>query len=220
MSAVLTHVTVSGPVKSNLSLTITSEQVSRLVKLSGQTQNPQLSYNSVAIICKLEMTGNVMCKYYLLTEDRWSYMHNIYRYILYGITLFPYPEEMIQLLRPHYVAMMSYLLVFLKNKDVKFQQLGIVTIFNLKKGLYLLYCDNLNHRIVAAVPRKSKNNQGVVNQQFSSCFVPSSSADGDFSSLLANSELEIQLRKVHVQTEETRRLLQMIQPLSPASVNP
>ncbi|XP_010753475.3 vacuolar protein 8-like [Larimichthys crocea] len=136
------HLMAWGPVKSNLSLTITSEQVSRLVKLSGQTQNPQLSYNSVAIICKLEMT-----------------------------------EEMIQLLRPHYVAMMSYLLVFLKNKDVKFQQLGIVTIFNLKK-------------------------------------------DGDFSSLLANSELEVQLRKVHAQTEETRRLLQMIQPLSPSSVNP
>ncbi|TKS86964.1 Juxtamembrane domain-associated catenin p120 catenin -like protein [Collichthys lucidus] len=136
------HLMACGPVKSNLALTITPEQVSRLVKLSGQTQNPQLSYNSVAIICKLEMT-----------------------------------EEMIQLLRPHYVAMMSYLLVFLKNKDVKFQQLGIVTIFNLKK-------------------------------------------DGDFSSLLANSELELQLRKVHAQTEETRRLLQMIQPLSPSSVNP
>lgn len=48
--------------------------------------------------------------------------------------------------------------------------------------------------------------------------MPSSSADGDFSSLLANSELEVQLREVHGQTEETRRLLQMIQ--SPSSVNP
>ncbi|KAG8013181.1 Vacuolar protein 8 [Nibea albiflora] len=138
----LHHLMTWGPVKSNLSLTITSEQVSRLVKLSGQIQNPQLSYNSVAIICKLEMT-----------------------------------EETTQLLRPHYVAMMNYLLVFLKNKDVKFQQLGIVTIFSLKK-------------------------------------------DGHFSSLLADSELEVQLRKVHAQTEETRRLLQMIQPLSPSSVNP
>ncbi|KAG7229090.1 hypothetical protein INR49_013031 [Caranx melampygus] len=86
-------------------------------------------------------------------------------------------EGVIELLRPHYTTMLEYLLVFLKKKDVKFQQLCIVTIFNLKK-------------------------------------------DGDFSSLLANSELEVQLRKVHAQTEETRRLLQMIQPLSPSSVNP
>ncbi|XP_051251872.1 uncharacterized protein LOC127361353 [Dicentrarchus labrax] len=130
------------PLKSKLSATITSEQVSRLVKLSGQIQNPELSYNSSAILSKLEITG-----------------------------------EMVQLLRPHYVAMLDYLLVFLQKKDVKFQQLSIVTLFNLKK-------------------------------------------DGDFSSLLAGSELEIQLRKVHAQTEETRRLLQMIQPLSPSSVNP
>uniref|UniRef100_A0A3B4WAA0 Vacuolar protein 8 n=1 Tax=Seriola lalandi dorsalis TaxID=1841481 RepID=A0A3B4WAA0_SERLL len=86
-------------------------------------------------------------------------------------------EEVIRLLRPHYTTMSEYLLVFLKMKDVKFQQLGIITIFNLRK-------------------------------------------DGDFSSLLANSELEVQLRTVHVQTEETRRLLQMIQPLSPSSVDP
>ncbi|XP_044022866.1 vacuolar protein 8-like isoform X2 [Siniperca chuatsi] len=137
----LHHLMTWDLLKSNLSVTITSDQVSRLVKLSGQIQNPQLSYNSAAIISKLEMTG-----------------------------------EMVQLLRPHYITMLEYLLVFLKNKDVKFQQLGIVTIFNLKK-------------------------------------------DGDFSSLLANSELELQLRKVHAQTEETRRLLQMIEPLSPTSVN-
>ncbi|XP_059209892.1 uncharacterized protein LOC131988697 [Centropristis striata] len=122
--------------------TMTSEQVSRLVKLSEQTQNPQLSYRSAAIISKLEMT-----------------------------------EEMFQLLRPYYITMMEYLLVYLKKKDVKFQHLGIVTIFNLKQ-------------------------------------------DGDFSSLLADSELEAQLWTVHAQTEETRRLLQMIQPLSPSSVNP
>lgn len=47
--------------------------------------------------------------------------------------------EVVQLLRPHYTNMLEYLLVFLKKKDVKFQQLGMVTIFNLKKGLYLLY---------------------------------------------------------------------------------
>ncbi|XP_078134169.1 uncharacterized protein LOC144535515 isoform X2 [Sander vitreus] len=142
VTSCLRHLTTWDPPNSNMSLTITSEQASRLVKLSGQIQNPRLSYNSAAIISKLEMTG-----------------------------------EMVQLLRPHYTTMVQYLLVFLQNKDVKFQQLGIATIFNLKK-------------------------------------------DGDFSSLLANSELEAQLWKVRVQTEETRRLLQMIQPLSPSSVNP
>ncbi|XP_047467929.1 vacuolar protein 8-like [Mugil cephalus] len=86
-------------------------------------------------------------------------------------------EDLIQLLRPHYISMSKYLLAFLKMKDVKFQQLAIVTVFNLTK-------------------------------------------DGGFSSLLANSELEAQLWTVHAQTEETRQLLQMIQPLSPSSVNP
>ncbi|XP_042078330.1 vacuolar protein 8 isoform X2 [Haplochromis burtoni] len=85
-------------------------------------------------------------------------------------------EEMIRLLKPHYTSISKYLLGFLKKKDVKFQQLGVVTIFNLKK-------------------------------------------DGDFSSLLTNSELKVQLLKVHAQTEETRQLLQMIQPLSPSPVN-
>lgn len=46
--------------------------------------------------------------------------------------------EVVQLLRPHYVTMLDYLLAFLQKKDVKFQQLGIVTILNLKKGLYSL----------------------------------------------------------------------------------
>ncbi|KAL7379534.1 hypothetical protein ABVT39_000880 [Epinephelus coioides] len=142
VTSCLHHLVSWDPLKSKLSVTITSEQVSRLVRLSGQMQTPQLTYNSAAIISKLEMTG-----------------------------------EMAQLLRPHYITMSEYLLVFLTKKDVKFQQLGIVTVFNLKK-------------------------------------------DGEFSSLLANSELEAQLWKVHAQTEETRRLLEMIQPLSPSSVHP
>ncbi|XP_034713795.1 ankyrin and armadillo repeat-containing protein [Etheostoma cragini] len=142
VTSCLHHLTTWDPSKSNMSLAITSEQVSRLVKLSGQIQNPRLSYNSAAIISKLEMN-----------------------------------EEMVHLLRPHYTNIVEYLSVFLHNTDVKFQQLGIATIFNLKK-------------------------------------------DGDFSSLLANSEVEAQLWKVHAQTEETRRLLQMIQPLSPSSLNP
>ncbi|XP_060918965.1 uncharacterized protein LOC132993255 [Labrus mixtus] len=137
----LNHLMTWGPLKSEVSMKITSEQVSRLVKLLGQMENPQLSFTSAAIISKLDMT-----------------------------------DEMAQFLRPHYIDMLDYLLVFLQKKDVKFQQLAIVTTFNLKK-------------------------------------------DGDFSSLLADSELEAQLWKVHAQTEETRRLLEMIQPLSP-SVNP
>nr|XP_033935801.1 vacuolar protein 8-like isoform X2 [Pseudochaenichthys georgianus] len=89
------------PLKSELSVMITSEHVSRLVKLSGRSQNPQLSYNSAAVISRLEVTG-----------------------------------ETVQLLKPHYVAMLEYLAVFLKNKDLKFQQLGLVTISNLQTGLY------------------------------------------------------------------------------------
>ncbi|XP_034530538.1 vacuolar protein 8-like [Notolabrus celidotus] len=138
----LNHLMTWDQLNSKVSMAVTSEQVSGLVKLSAQTQNPQLSYNSAAIISKLEMT-----------------------------------EEMTQLLRPHYIDTMKYLLVFMTNKDVKFQHLAIVTTLNLKK-------------------------------------------DGDFSALLADSELEVQLWRVHAQTEETRRLLQMIQPLSPSSVNP
>ncbi|XP_029349023.1 vacuolar protein 8-like [Echeneis naucrates] len=141
VTSCLRHLMNWDPLRPNLSATITAEQISGLVKLSGQINNP-LSYNCAAILSKLEMT-----------------------------------DKVIRLLRPHYTTMLDYLLVFLKMKDVKFQQLSIVTIFNLKK-------------------------------------------DGDFSSLLANSELEVQLRKVRAQTEETRRLLQMIQPLPPTSVNP
>ncbi|KAK1893868.1 Bifunctional glutamine synthetase adenylyltransferase/adenylyl-removing enzyme [Dissostichus eleginoides] len=142
LTSCLQNLMTQHPLKSELSVMITSEHVSRLVKLSGQTQNPQLSYNSAAVISRLEMTG-----------------------------------ETVQLLKPHYVTMLEYLSVFLKNKDLKFQQLGIVTISNLKK-------------------------------------------DGDFSSLLSGGEVEDQLRTVHDQTEETRRLLQTIQPLSPSPVHP
>lgn len=44
--------------------------------------------------------------------------------------------------------------------------------------------------------------------------------DENFSALLTNSELEVQLWKVHAETEETRRLLLMIQPISPYTLNP
>ncbi|KAL6105307.1 uncharacterized protein ACO6RY_06867 [Pungitius sinensis] len=136
VTSCLHHLMTWDQLKSNLSATITSEQVSRLVRLSRQMRNPQLSCNSAAIISTLKMT-----------------------------------DEMVLLLRPHYINMLEYLLVFLKKKDVKLQHLCIITVFNLKK-------------------------------------------DGVFSSLLAGSELEAQLCKVRAQTEETRRLLQMFQPLS------
>ncbi len=134
-------------------------------------QNPQLSYNSAAIISKLEMTGNVMCKYYLLIKSMkqsvWFYI--IYCYILYIFILHTL-GDVVQLLRPHYITMLEYLLVFLKRKDVKFQQLGMVTIFNLKKGLYSLYthifsiwvcCRHLNDLIIVDVPKQVYNNQAL-----------------------------------------------------------
>ncbi|XP_034419539.1 vacuolar protein 8-like [Cyclopterus lumpus] len=142
VTSCLHHLMTWDPLKSNLSATITSEHVSRLVKMSGQTQKPELSHDSAAIIGSLEMT-----------------------------------QETVRMLRPHYVTVMEFLSVFLKNKDVKLQHLAIVTVSNLEK-------------------------------------------DGGFSSLLAGSELEALLREVHAQTEETRRLLQMIKPLSPSSVHP
>ncbi|KAI4793293.1 hypothetical protein KUCAC02_032817 [Chaenocephalus aceratus] len=142
LTSCLQNLMTQHPLQSELSVMITSEHVSRLVKLSGRSQNPQLSYNSAAVISRLEVTG-----------------------------------ETVQLLKPHYVAMLEYLSVFLKNKDLKFQQLGLVTISNLK-------------------------------------------TDGDFSSLLSGGEVEDQLRTVHDQTEETRRLLQTIHPLSPSPVHP
>ncbi|KAM6912222.1 uncharacterized protein FYW49_010730 [Xenentodon cancila] len=138
----LHHLMTRDPIRIKFSTTVTPEQISRLVKLSEQTRNPELSYNSAALICKFEMT-----------------------------------EEIIQSLRPHYSTVCKYLLLFLKKRDVKFQQLGIATVVTLNK-------------------------------------------DGDFSSLLAGSELEDQIWKVHVQTEETRQLLQRIRPPSPSSVNP
>ncbi|XP_034096157.1 vacuolar protein 8-like [Gymnodraco acuticeps] len=99
LTSCLQNLMTQHPLQSELSVMITSEHVSRLVKLSGRSQNPQLSYNSAAVIGRLEMTG-----------------------------------ETLQLLKPHYVAMLEYLSVLLQNKDLKFQQLGLVTISNLKTG--------------------------------------------------------------------------------------
>ncbi|XP_028995216.1 uncharacterized protein LOC114848660 isoform X2 [Betta splendens] len=140
VTSCLQHMMTLDPLKCKLSATLTSEHVSRLVKLSGQSGNSQLSYNCAAIISKLDMSA-----------------------------------EMRHLLRPHYLNVIEYLLAFLQRRDVQFQQLVIITVFNLQKD------------------------EGFVSQ-------------------LADSELEVQLWKVQAQTEETRRLLQRIQPLSPSCV--
>lgn len=76
----------------------------------------------------------------LASAAHWHYTSNkpsdyILTFIFIGLL---HLGEIIQLLRPHYTAVSEYLLLFLKKQDVNFQQLGIVTILNLKKGLYLL----------------------------------------------------------------------------------
>ncbi|PWA29789.1 hypothetical protein CCH79_00007972 [Gambusia affinis] len=83
--------------RTTLSTSVSPEQVGRLVQLSGQTRNPELAYNSAAIIHMFELT-----------------------------------EGFLQLLRPHYSAVSKYLFLFLKRKDVKFQQLGIAAMAKLK----------------------------------------------------------------------------------------
>ncbi|XP_038155468.1 vacuolar protein 8-like [Cyprinodon tularosa] len=47
--------------------------------------------------------------------------------------MFELTDNFLQLLRPHYSAVSKYLLLFLKQKDVKFQQLGVATIAKLKQ---------------------------------------------------------------------------------------
>ncbi|KAM4542073.1 uncharacterized protein PAE49_018842 isoform 2-T2 [Odontesthes bonariensis] len=141
VTSCLHHLMTWDLLRTELSTTVTPEQVSRLVKLAEQTGSSQLAYNCAAIISRFEMT-----------------------------------EEIVQLLRPHYITMSKYLLLFLKNEGIEFQQLGIDTMVKLKR-------------------------------------------DGDFASLLANSELDVQFWKVHVQAEETRQLLPMTLPPSLSSVN-
>lgn len=121
--------TVSDVLRTKLSATITSEKVSGLVKLSEQIRNSQLAYNSAAIISKLEMTGNAMW------QEKRIPSFCVFTLDVLNVSVF-ITEEMIRLLKPHYTSISKYLLGFLKKKDVKFQQLGVVTIFNLKKGLH------------------------------------------------------------------------------------
>lgn len=74
-----------------------------------------------------------MYDYYLIT---WFYIVHIkdkLNSLCFHATI--HVEEMVELLRPHYMSLSEYLLAFLQKKDVKFQQLVIITILNLKKGI-------------------------------------------------------------------------------------
>uniref|UniRef100_A0A8C2ZZA7 Vacuolar protein 8 n=1 Tax=Cyclopterus lumpus TaxID=8103 RepID=A0A8C2ZZA7_CYCLU len=157
------------------SVTIAATESLCLPALLGLLSSPSLSDET-----SLHVTS---CLHHLMTwGEGWIRPENqLIPVLLNSVYILPPPppppEETVRMLRPHYVTVMEFLSVFLKNKDVKLQHLAIVTVSNLEK-------------------------------------------DGGFSSLLAGSELEALLREVHAQTEETRRLLQMIKPLSPSSVHP
>uniref|UniRef100_A0A3P9PLN5 Vacuolar protein 8 n=1 Tax=Poecilia reticulata TaxID=8081 RepID=A0A3P9PLN5_POERE len=84
--------------------------------------NPELSYNSAAIVHAFEPTGKVAhasisVRFYIKCCF-FSFLSSTARFL--------------QLLRPHYSTVAKYLLLFLKRKDVKFQQLGIAAVAKLK----------------------------------------------------------------------------------------
>uniref|UniRef100_A0A3Q3KI84 Vacuolar protein 8 n=1 Tax=Mastacembelus armatus TaxID=205130 RepID=A0A3Q3KI84_9TELE len=66
VTSCLHHLMTWNQLQTKISTTITSEHVSGLMKMSGQMENSQLSYNCAAIISKLEMSGNVQA----LPSDR------------------------------------------------------------------------------------------------------------------------------------------------------
>ncbi|XP_046907728.1 vacuolar protein 8-like isoform X2 [Hypomesus transpacificus] len=132
----LHHLTSREVLQSRLATKMNPDHVLRLVTLSGEMENQELSYYSASIVSKLQLNGDI-----------------------------------VDLLRPHYPAISAYVLAFLKKQEVRFQQLGIVTLCSLKK-------------------------------------------DGGF---VAAAHLEEQLMEVHLQTEQTRTLLQRIQQPPPLS---
>ncbi|XP_062326137.1 uncharacterized protein LOC134027035 [Osmerus eperlanus] len=132
----LHHLTTREVLQSRLATEMNPDHMLRLVTLSGEMENQELSYYSASIVSKLQINGDV-----------------------------------VYLLRPHYPAISEYVLAFLKKQEVRFQQLGIVTLCSLKK-------------------------------------------DGGF---VAAAHLEEQLMEVHLQTEQTRTLLQRIQQPPPLS---
>ncbi|XP_072530435.1 uncharacterized protein [Salminus brasiliensis] len=75
---------------------MTASHVGRLVSLSSESENPDLSFAAGSVISKLDM------------NDR--------------------------LLKAHHRAIVGYLMRFLRNQEVRFQQLAIASMCNLRKG--------------------------------------------------------------------------------------
>lgn len=116
-----------------MSTSVSPGQVWRLVQLSGQTRNPELSYNSAAIIHTFELTGKVAHVHII------TYLYMFLYQMLLFFSFLSSTEGFLQLLRPHYSAVSKYLFLFLKRKDVQFQQLGIAAIAKLKNGLFFYF---------------------------------------------------------------------------------
>lgn len=171
------------PLRLSVSTEITSDQVSRLVELTGRRQHPQLSYNSVAIISKLEMTGSVTWgdrSYFSKTNLMSSCCPTLHQ------------DENIQLLRPHHSNMLARLRMFLKEEDVKFKHLAMAAISHLKKGEQLLSSESLI--VWAAI--KCSWVRGCPWIIIISIVLSFSPADEEFSVLLGNSEVRGQLLNV------------------------
>lgn len=130
-------------------------------------QNPQLSYNSAAIISTLKITGNVMWYSFVQIEKHQIISLALSDEILSLLSVCfhaIHPDEMVLLLRPHYITMLEYLLVFLKKKDVKLQHLCIVTVLNLKKGLHFLHCSHCSHFNYLRCPRVNSKYYVIASQ--------------------------------------------------------
>ncbi|KAL7888164.1 hypothetical protein AOLI_G00031380 [Acnodon oligacanthus] len=82
--------------RSHLVEKMTTSHVGRLVSISSESKNSDLSFAAGSVISKLDMND--------------------------------------KLLKPHHRAIVGYLMRFLRNQEVRFQQLAIATVCNLKKG--------------------------------------------------------------------------------------
>lgn len=128
---------VADTLRSKLSTLVTPEQVWRLVELSGQMRNSQLSYSSAAVIHMFELTGKVA--YTSTPAALWFFFFFFTLfYFKCNFLFFLSYTDFLQLLRPHHGAVSKYLLLLLKRKDVKSQQLAVATIVKLKNGLYCI----------------------------------------------------------------------------------
>ncbi|XP_036438503.1 vacuolar protein 8-like [Colossoma macropomum] len=82
--------------RSRLIEKMTASHVGRLVSISSESENSDLSFAAGSVISKLDMND--------------------------------------KLLKPHHRAIVGYLMRFLRNQEVRFQQLAIASVYNLKKG--------------------------------------------------------------------------------------